>query len=89
MQIKLNLNIFAFALFFCLTKQFKTYILLMLFAILHEMGHIIAGMMAGLKIEKLEILPIGFAVSFKLNTIDFNKKIFLDLWWIYYLLYYL
>ena len=75
MQIKINLKVFAFALFFCLTNQFKIYLLLMLFAIVHEIGHILSGILLGLKVQKLEILPIGIAVSFKLDTIDFNKKI--------------
>ena len=76
MHIKLDIKIFAFALFFLLTNQFNTYILLMLFAIMHEIGHILSGLLLGLKVQKLEILPIGFAVSFKLDTMDFNKKIF-------------
>ncbi len=76
MHIKLDIKIFAFALFFLLTNQFNTYILLMLFAIMHEIGHILSGLLLGLKVQKLEILPIGFAVSFKLDTVDFNKKIF-------------
>ncbi len=76
MQIKLNVKVFIFILFFCLTNQFNVYVLLMIFAILHEMGHIISGMLLGLKVQKLEVLPIGFAVSFKLDTADFNKKIF-------------
>ncbi len=75
MQIKINLKVFAFALFFCLTNQLKIYLLLMLFAIIHEIGHILSGILLGLKVQKLEILPIGIAVSFKLDTIDFNKKI--------------
>lgn len=75
MQIKINLKVFAFALFFCLTNQLKIYLLLMLFAIIHEIGHMLSGILLGLKVQKLEILPIGIAVSFKLDTIDFNKKI--------------
>ena len=75
MQIKINLKVFAFALFFCLTNQLKIYLLLMLFAIIHEIGHVLSGILLGLKVQKLEILPIGIAVSFKLDTIDFNKKI--------------
>lgn len=32
-------------------------------------------MALGLKPEKLEILPIGFAISFKIDTENYNKKI--------------
>ena len=33
------------------------------------------GLILGLKIEKIEIMPLGLSVSFKLNVDDYNKKI--------------
>jgi len=40
LQIKLDLKIFIFVLFFFVTKQLEIYIYLMMFALLHELGHI-------------------------------------------------
>lgn len=38
-------------------------------------GHMICGMLLGLKIQRLNIMPIGFAVSFKIDINNYNKKI--------------
>ena len=43
MQIKVDLKILIFALIFFLTNQIKLYILLMIFAFIHEMAHLITG----------------------------------------------
>ena len=47
----------------------------MFFAILHELGHLLAGILLGMKPEKLEIMPYGVAISFHLNPKDYNQKI--------------
>lgn len=75
MQIRFNLKVFIFVLFFCLTGELKTYLLLMIFAFLHECGHILCGIILGFKVQKLEILPIGFGISFRVDTKNYNKKI--------------
>ena len=33
------------------------------------------GLVMGMKIEKIEIMPLGLSVSFKINVDDYNKKI--------------
>ena len=67
MQIKLNLQIFIFILVFFLTKQIEVYAILMLFAFIHELGHIIVGILLGLKPKTLKIMPFGLAVIFEDN----------------------
>jgi len=47
----------------------------MLFAILHELGHMLAGILLGFKPSSLEIMPFGLAVSFESKIEDCNKKI--------------
>lgn len=42
MQVKTNLKVFIFILFFCLCGSIKIYLLIMLFAFLHEIGHMLA-----------------------------------------------
>lgn len=75
MKIRLHLNIFIFILIFILTRQIEIYGILMLFAILHELGHMIAGILLGFKPRSLEIMPFGLAVSFESKIEDCNKKI--------------
>lgn len=75
MQIKIDLKILIFVLIFWFTNQFKIYILLMIFACIHELSHLLIGMILGFKPEILEIKPIGFSISFKNSIKDYNIKI--------------
>lgn len=75
MQIKIDMKILIFALIFFITGQIKIYILLMIFACLHELGHLILGRILGFKPYSFEIRPIGFSVSFNNPIEDYNKKI--------------
>ncbi len=75
MKFKIDLKIFLFAFIFILTKQIHIYMLIMIFAFIHELGHLLVGLLVNFKVEKLEIIPVGISVSFKLNVNDFNEKI--------------
>lgn len=75
MQIKIDMKILIFALIFYLTNQLNIYILLMIFACLHELGHLVLGRFLGFKPYIFEIKPIGFSVSFINPVEDYNKKI--------------
>lgn len=75
MNIKLNLNIFLFILLFFLTNQLEIYALIMIFALIHEMSHMICGVLLGFKAETLRIMPFGFAIEFKPIINDYNKKV--------------
>lgn len=75
MVLKIDLKIFIFFILFYLTKQIKLYATIMVLCIIHELGHVVMGLIMGLKIEKIEIMPLGLSVSFKLNIDDYNKKI--------------
>lgn len=75
MRIRLDLKIFLFALLFYLTKQIELYALLMIFALFHELGHIISGLILGFKLEKINIMPMGLSISFKVPLENYNKKI--------------
>lgn len=70
MKIKVNLQIFIFALIFYLTKQIKIYTILMVFAFLHEVGHLIAGILLGLKVKSINIMPFGVSINFE----DYSNK---------------
>lgn len=75
MQIKIDMKILIFALIFLITDQLKIYILLMIFACLHELGHLGIGRILGFKPFLFEMKPVGFSVSFNNPIEDYNKKI--------------
>lgn len=73
MSIKLDFKIFLFLLLFLLTSQFEIYIVLLVFAILHEIGHLIAGMILKFEPEEIRITPVGLRIGFKINAEEYNK----------------
>ena len=75
MRFRIDLKIFLFLVLFYFTKQIEIYAMIMFFAIIHELGHLLAGLLLGMKPQKLEIMPYGISVSFKLIPKDYNRKI--------------
>ena len=75
MSIKINLYIFLFVILFFLTSQFELYALIMLFALLHEFGHLICGIILGFQVKSLNVMPLGFSVEFYTNIDEYNIKI--------------
>lgn len=73
LRIRIDLKIFIFLIIFYFTNQIRIYLIIMLFCFIHEIGHIIAGLILKMKPEKLEIMPFGLSSSF---YIDFNDKNF-------------
>lgn len=57
MRFRMDLKIFFLIALFYLTKQIEIYAMVMFFAIIHELGHLVAGLLLGMKPEKLEIMP--------------------------------
>lgn len=75
MRFRIDLKIFIFLIIFYFTKQIQVYTYIMIFAFIHEIGHLITGLLMGMKPEKLEIMPFGISVSFKIKPQEYNKKI--------------
>lgn len=75
MSIKIDLKIFVFILIFFITKQIKIYTLLMFFAFIHELAHLVMGIIMGLKPESIRLSIYGFSISYKTECDDYNKKI--------------
>lgn len=75
MQIKIDLKVFIVVLIFLLTRQLEIYCVIMLFAILHELGHLVMGVILGFKPRKIEVLPVGVSACFYMNLKNYNKKI--------------
>ncbi|MEG0021566.1 MAG: hypothetical protein RSH78_01075 [Bacilli bacterium] len=78
----LKVNIFFYVIFIItiLTGNFKTFIIITLITIFHELGHIITGIICGFKIEKIVIVPFGLMTVFnkKINE-SFIKDFFLTI----------
>lgn len=64
MRIRIDLKIFIFLALFYFTHQLRIYLIIMLFSIIHEIGHIIVGLILKMKLEKIEIMPFGITASF-------------------------
>lgn len=75
MRIRIDLKILIFFALFYLTNQIDIYLIIMVFCIAHELGHMIMGLILKMKPERLEIIPCGLAISFKTNPDDLNFKI--------------
>ena len=75
MRFRIDLTIFIFLIIFYFTKQIEIYAMIMLFALIHELGHLLAGLLMGMKPEKIELMPFGVSISFKIKVEEYNKKI--------------
>lgn len=64
MKIKIDYRILFLMIFFIVLQRIEIYIILLSFCIIHELGHVFAGIILGKKIEKLEFLAIGCRVKF-------------------------
>ena len=72
MSIKLDLKIFLFLFLFLLTSQLEMYLLLMLFAIIHELGHLAAGLILKFKPEEIKLTPVGLQIQFKVSNEEYK-----------------
>lgn len=75
MRFKIDLKIFLFLILYYFTRQIETYVTIIIFAILHELGHLLAGLFMKMKPDKIELMPYGVSVSFRLKLDDYNKSI--------------
>ena len=75
MQIKVNLQIFIFIIIFLITNQILIYGILMLFAFIHEIGHLIAGLILKLKPKLIKITPFGLSITFEGYGKEVHKNI--------------
>ena len=52
MRITIDLKIFLFAIIFIITKQIEFYAILMAYAIIHELGHLLCGVFLRLALNQ-------------------------------------
>lgn len=75
MHVKLDLKIILVLLIFFLTDQIEMYLLFMFFAILHELGHLIMGMLLGFKPKGMKLIPMGVSICFHINCENYNINV--------------
>jgi stage IV sporulation protein FB len=75
MVFRIDLKIFAFLILFYFTRQIKLYGIIMIFAILHECSHLLAGILLKMKVKRATLMPMGLSIEFSLTEKDYNKKI--------------
>lgn len=75
MHIKFDLKVLLFVLFFFILGFEKLYILFLIFAIIHELSHMVVGIMLGFEPSKIQIMPFGAYISFKIDIKNYNAKI--------------
>ncbi len=63
-QVTINIEIFLFIILFILTKQIDLYIIFIFLTLVHELSHMIAGIILGLKPKKFMVMPFGFKIIF-------------------------
>lgn len=74
MSIKLDLKIFLFLFLFLLTSQLEIYIVLMVFAIIHELGHLVVGLILKFKPEEIKLTPVGLRIQFQVSNEEYKLK---------------
>lgn len=75
MKFRIDLKIFILVILFFITNQIKIYAMIMVFAIIHEFGHLFAGILLGMKPSKIEIKPFGVSMDFDITRKDYHIKI--------------
>lgn len=76
MKIEINLKIILIAILFFLINKIDIYAIFLLFIIIHEIIHAVAGMILGFKPKKIRLNPLGVLVEFyNSNTGNSLKKI--------------
>ena len=75
MKVRIDLKILFFLALFYFTKQIKIYVLVLGFAFLHELAHMIVGLLLGFKPQSIEIMPFGFSLNLVPKEEDVETKI--------------
>lgn len=75
MIFRIDLKIFLILILFYFTNQIEIYSLIMIFAIIHELSHLFAGLVLKMKIKKITLMPVGLSIEFKIPYKDLNSKL--------------
>lgn len=73
MKIEINLKIVFVIILFFLLKSLDLYFMFLVFVLIHELAHLIVGILIGGKPKKLHINPLG--VSLEIYSYGKNKSL--------------
>ena len=69
--MKIDIKIFFLILLYIFTNQIKEFSITIFFILIHELGHLTAGILIGLRPKKIEMSIAGFCIEF--DTYKKNK----------------
>ena len=75
MKFRIDLKILFFLALFSLTRQLKVYLIVMLFALLHEIAHLLVGIILKFRPMQIEMMPFGFWIDLEPKEEDYKRKI--------------
>ena len=75
MKLRIDLKILFFLALFYFTKQLKVYLIVLFFAFLHELAHLVVGIILGFRPSQIEIMPFGFNLRLLPKIEDCETKI--------------
>lgn len=75
MVFRVDLKIFAFFILFYFTKQMEIYLVILIFACIHEFSHFLAGIFLKMKVKNVTLMPVGLSIEFSLTKNDYNEKV--------------
>lgn len=64
MIFRIDLKILILIVLLYFTKQLKIYLITMIFVILHEVSHLVVGLILKMKVKSLSFMPLGLSVEF-------------------------
>lgn len=79
MKIRFRLDFFVCFIVLLFTNSFKQYILFIFFLLVHELSHLIVGIILGSKPKKLDIYAFGFSLDLYTTQNEIKNKIMIIL----------
>lgn len=64
MKVEINLKIILLGILFFVLERLDIYLIFIIFIVLHEMAHLVVGMMCGLRPKVFSLNPLGVSVEF-------------------------
>lgn len=65
MKIKIDLKLFLLIFCYIVTNKIRVFSILLFFILIHELTHLICGIILGLKIKKINFTIAGFSMEFE------------------------
>lgn len=73
MKIEINLKIILLIILFILLNRIDTYLIFIVFIVIHELSHMMCGMLLGFVPKTLRVNPLGVSIEFY-NYNEFDKE---------------